>query len=194
MMMRLLPYQSTATVLLLCSTLFTATAHERMHIVRRLYGEENAHVRQNVHDLEERQYRYQTGLAPDPDFRVPYNNHPYERTHGHRGLQQESDSGLFEPMRIHFETVALDSLRDSANTGGVNDKIDCTWKAIRRSLVWVVYRTARFVSLDRCFLLLFICSCCFLSFIRVRKCYSPLDGGFLGKDIVRGTRGGRSPH
>uniref|UniRef100_A0A7S2Y7Z5 Leishmanolysin-like peptidase n=1 Tax=Entomoneis paludosa TaxID=265537 RepID=A0A7S2Y7Z5_9STRA len=91
---------------------------ERMHVVRRLYGEENAKARSNIRELEERMYRYQTGLAPDPEFKVQYNDHPYD-TKAHRRTQGNSENsnanGRFEPIRMHFETKALDDMADSTN-------------------------------------------------------------------------------
>ena len=100
---------------------------ERIPVVRRLYGGENSQVRQNVAELEERMYRYQTGLAPDPHHEVPYEYHPYtnqEPLHSHRRLEDTTTTtDLFDNIRIHFETEALDSLRDSTNGA----KIDCTF-------------------------------------------------------------------
>lgn len=91
---------------------------ERLPVVERVYG--HVDVRSHVRQLEERMPRYQTGVAPDPSHRVPYRNHPYER-HG-RKLQNVTD--LFAPIRIHFETLALDERRNLVADNAA--KIDCT--------------------------------------------------------------------
>lgn len=92
---------------------------ERMHIVRRLYGEENADVRWEVSQLLERMERYQTGLAPDPDHIVPYENHPFDRR---RDLQDsnETSTSAFQPIRIVFFADALDDARDSSNAAKID--------------------------------------------------------------------------
>jgi len=63
-------------------------------------------------------YRYQTGLAPDPKFKVPYENHPYDpkqRRHAQESNEGADTNDPFRPMRIHFDTSALDSMEDSSN-------------------------------------------------------------------------------
>jgi len=91
---------------------------ERMHIVRRLYGPENAGVRSEISRLEERIPRYQTGIA-DPSHVVPYDNHPYDpETRRQRLLQGNSsllDGSVFKPIRMYFYTQALDDIRDDSN-------------------------------------------------------------------------------
>lgn len=94
-----------------------------MHIVRRLYGPENAVARDAVSRLEERMERYQTGLSPDPTHQVPYADHPFDRR---RRLQDTNateapvTTSRFEPMRIQFFTEALDSLRTDANAAKID--------------------------------------------------------------------------
>jgi len=95
---------------------------ERMHVIRRLYGEQNANVRREVSKLEERMERYRTGLPGDPSHKVQYENHPYDKeTRRNRRKLQDGDAStatttdLFEPMRIKFFTEALDGVDDGAN-------------------------------------------------------------------------------
>lgn len=107
---------------------------ESMHVVRRLYGPENANVRQEIAQIEERMERYQTGVAPDPDHIVPYDNHPLDRRNrNRRALQQTNnnnnattqqnnndDNDNFKPIRIVFQTQALDEIRDSTNAAKID--------------------------------------------------------------------------
>ncbi|KAL7567748.1 hypothetical protein ACA910_012080 [Epithemia clementina (nom. ined.)] len=97
----------------------TTTKWERIPLVRRLYGEENAEVRKNMAALEESMYRFRTGLAPDPDHVVPYDYHPYnkmnDKTPHRRRLNEEEPTDLFRHIRIHFETAALDAIKTSDN-------------------------------------------------------------------------------
>jgi hypothetical protein len=55
------------------------SSKERQHVIRRLYGPDNASVRKHVRLLEEKSERSQTGFLGDPNHKVPYENHPYER-------------------------------------------------------------------------------------------------------------------
>jgi leishmanolysin-like peptidase len=96
-----------------------------MHIIRRLYGEENANVRREISRLEEQMERYQTGLPPDPHHIVPYKNHPFERRR--RNLQENTnnatnleENNAFEPIRIVFVADALDDMRDSSNAAKID--------------------------------------------------------------------------
>ena len=97
---------------------------ERMHIVRRLYGEENAGVRREISAIEERIPRYQTGLPGD--HVVPYENHPFDRKR--RALQDgnatitetNEDDNDFKPIRMVFITDALDNIRDSSNAAKID--------------------------------------------------------------------------
>jgi leishmanolysin len=101
--------------------------NERMHIVRRLYGPENADVRREVSKLEERIDRYQTGFPPS-DHSVPYEDHPYDpETKKKRLLQSSNDTSTttersenFKPIRIFFYTDALDNIRDSSNAAKID--------------------------------------------------------------------------
>jgi hypothetical protein len=122
----------------------------KKHVIRRLH--ENPVVRQNIADIQERMYRYQTGLPPDPNHIVPYDNHPFDVMKrqrrerfliGHRRAADNSTSetddsvnvsnstkdesnytayegSQFRPMRITFETVALDSIRTSDNSAKID--------------------------------------------------------------------------
>jgi hypothetical protein len=121
----------------------------KKHVIRRLY--ENPVVRQNIADIQERMYRYQTGLPPDPNHIVPYDNHPFDvmkRQRRERSQRRAADNSTsdsetddsvnvsnstkeetnytayegsqFRPMRITFETVALDSIRTSDNSAKID--------------------------------------------------------------------------
>lgn len=104
---------------------------ERIPLVRRLYGPENAEVRRNVAALEERMERYQTGIAPDPNHIVPYENHPYDKRNRllrsnstsstqYGGYSTQNKTNLFQHIRIHFETQALDSIRTDSNAAKID--------------------------------------------------------------------------
>lgn len=89
-------------------------------VIRRLYGPENALVRRNIREVEERPERSRTGFMGDPNHRVPYQNHPYDKT---RNLQEEGETvseDLFKPMRVTFYTAALDDLRTSENAAKID--------------------------------------------------------------------------
>ena len=90
----------------------------RQSVIRRLYGPDNAHVRKNVRMLEEKPERSRTGFLGDPNHKVPYENHPYDKSN--RNLQTQQSN--FQPMRIRFETGALDARR-SVNNGAKIDFI-----------------------------------------------------------------------
>lgn len=115
-------------------------AAPRQSVIRRIYGTENGHVRRNVREIEERPERSRTGLPGDPNHRVPYENHPYNKTFS-RKLQDEgtstaasSSDSLFKPMRIQFFTEALDDRRTAENAA----KIDFIKREIlpRTSTFW----------------------------------------------------------
>lgn len=105
----------------------TTSDPPRQHVIRRLYGPENAHVRRNVRELEERPERSRTGFLGDPNHKVPYENHPYDKS---RKLQDDGTTtnttsttmseGSFKPMRIKFFTEALDSLRTADNAAKID--------------------------------------------------------------------------
>lgn len=95
------------------------------NLLRRVYGDENAHVRKAIHDLEESTYRSKTGLRANPDHIVPYDNHPYELLQNNmtsmnvdkRNLQSgDSASGVFRPIRIKPIFDAMDSVRNMQNS------------------------------------------------------------------------------
>ena len=110
-------------------------SYPRESVIRRLYGPENGQVRKHVRQLEEQSYRSQTGFLGDPNHKVPYENHPYDpesptfagrrklKESENRELQDETEyvtdpngdgtttTNLYKPLRIKFETQALDDLR-----------------------------------------------------------------------------------
>jgi hypothetical protein len=87
---------------------------ERIHPIKRIYGKENAHVRDAIHQIETESTQYfRTGTRADPSFEVDYANHPF-RKRKNRELVTEDESA-FEPMRITFVTDSLDSLRNEFN-------------------------------------------------------------------------------
>lgn len=98
----------------------------KTHIIRRLYGKENANVRQEISRLEERIPRYQTGLPADIDHNIPYESHPLDPVvRSRRQLQDTNETTLsdgdnFKPLRIVFYTKALDDIRDSSNAAKID--------------------------------------------------------------------------
>ena len=87
---------------------------ERIHPIKRIYGKENAHVRDAIHQIETESTQYfRTGIRADPSFEVDYANHPL-RKRKNRELVTEDESA-FKPMRISFVTDSLDSQRDAFN-------------------------------------------------------------------------------
>lgn len=89
----------------------------RQHVIRRLYGPENAKARRNVAELEERSMRSQTGFRGDPNHIIEYENHPFDKT---RRLQEDTNSSLYKPMRICFDTTTLESQRSSDNAARID--------------------------------------------------------------------------
>jgi len=105
---------------------------QRRHPIHRIYRD-NAHVRRRMEEVENSLPYFQTGIRGDPDHIVNYRNHPFDRLRrereeretegrldGERG-ENENDSRLlqdqqddaenedpFQPIRIHFDTSALD--------------------------------------------------------------------------------------
>lgn len=87
---------------------------------------EAASLRKTLREIEERSQRTQTGFHADPEHRVPYQNHPFEQPaavtddddSNNRNLQETAD--LFQPMRIRFETKALDDMRDTTNAAKID--------------------------------------------------------------------------
>lgn len=96
----------------------TQHSHNRQEsVIRRMYGPENAQVRKYRREVEDRPERSRTGLLGDPNHKVPYENHPYDKTNRH--LQAQS-SDLFKPMRIRFETKALDDTRTTSTAAKID--------------------------------------------------------------------------
>lgn len=93
---------------------------ERQHVIRRLYGPENASVRKNIAEVEERMERSRSGLN-NPEHIIEYKNHPYDdKTNtNHRDLEAIDDD-VFKPLRIYFETSALDNERNGANAAKID--------------------------------------------------------------------------
>ena len=105
---------------------------QRQHesVIRRIYSPENAQVRINRREIEER--------TVDPDHKVSYKNHPYDKSNRRRHLDEvdgetrngeeeedttpvlQVDKDLYEPMRIRFETQALDDRRDLKNAAKID--------------------------------------------------------------------------
>jgi hypothetical protein len=66
--------------------------------------------------------RSRTGVNGDPNHIVPYENHPYDKSN-RRQLQDTTatnTTGKFQPMRIVFETKALDNIRDGSNSAKID--------------------------------------------------------------------------
>jgi hypothetical protein len=116
-----------------------ATKVKRQHVIRRLYGPENAQVRKNARLLEEQSIRSQTGFLGDFSHVVTYENHPYQPTLDRRRRQLQDNatsttgeqtettintnigaSSNFMPMRFTFETQALDDRRDTSNAAKID--------------------------------------------------------------------------
>ncbi len=113
----------------------------RQHPIRRIYGEDNRGVRDEVHRLEQESTNYwKIGVRENPDFKVEYENHPFQLMEEERqrrrrklsgsGLTEEqleleisrdlqastlTNSTRWRPMRIKFDTAALDLQRNSLN-------------------------------------------------------------------------------
>jgi Leishmanolysin len=76
-------------------------------------------IRRELREVEEKSQRSQTGFNADPDFFVPYENHPWDAKN--RDLQEGTETGSsFKPMRIRFETKALDDMRDASNAAKID--------------------------------------------------------------------------
>ncbi|CAJ1959126.1 unnamed protein product [Cylindrotheca closterium] len=132
-MTRLIPLILSTTLLLIATCVAAAdepTASQlrnqkrQQSVIRRLYGPENAHVRKARRELEERPERSRTGKLGDPNHRVPYENHPYDPETKRRKLEQEVETitleGNFRPMRIRFDTQALDDRRTAENAAKID--------------------------------------------------------------------------
>ena len=106
-------------LLLFLGTTIASLTHEnlrhagpREHIVRRLY---DTPVRAEVRHLEERMERSRTGFNADPNHRIDYENHPYERR-----LDKNTTADTFQPIRISFYTKALDDTRTEDNAAKID--------------------------------------------------------------------------
>jgi hypothetical protein len=87
---------------------------QRQHVIRRIYGPENAQVRKNIREVEERSEYSRTGLH---DHVVEYENHPFDKDR--RNLQTVTDD-VFQNIRITYETGALDGMRNGANAAQID--------------------------------------------------------------------------
>ena len=120
------------------------TQRRQQSVTRRLYGPENGEVRKHVRLLEEKSDRSQTGFLGDPNHKVPYDNHPYDLDNPNsipnqrlrRQQRQLEDAGggaasdttntnidardVYKPMRIQFETQALDNTRSEENAAKID--------------------------------------------------------------------------
>ena len=114
--------------------------HQRTHPIHKIYRD-NAHIRRRVEELENSSPYFQTGIRGDPSHKLTYMNHPFDLKRKERELkermlnnneehaeklneeyrklqeeQQETEtSDPFAPIRIHFDTTALDSELTSDN-------------------------------------------------------------------------------
>ena len=94
----------------------------RVESVRHSDSPEAAAIRRELREIEDKSQRSQTGFNSDPDFKVEYENHPWENS---RRLQDGTSDGetsgdKFKPMRIRFETKALDDMRDTSNAAKID--------------------------------------------------------------------------
>lgn len=67
--------------------------NRRIHPIQNIY-KDNSSIRRTAEDLENEMPYYQTGIRGDPDFRVNYKNHPFERFNGIDDDDAEIDGGL----------------------------------------------------------------------------------------------------
>ena len=104
------------------------TTTARRHPIHRIYND-NSHIRRRVEELENSLPYFQTGIRGDPNHKLQYTNHPFDRMRKERELQELDDEenenndynnnnngeefiqedDPFQPIRIHFDTSALDS-------------------------------------------------------------------------------------
>jgi len=135
---------TTATYATDDSSIYSTTMPElenRRHPIHRIYRD-NAHIRRRMEELENSLPYFQTGIRGDPDHKLTYKNHPFDKlrrqreTKAGRGetnheerdarrLQDEAEGepaanddsdDPFRPIRIHFDNSALDSERTNSNT------------------------------------------------------------------------------
>ncbi len=98
----------------------TQTEDARQSVIRRLYGPENAHVRRNIREVAERPERSRTGILGDASHKIPYQNHPYDKSRKLEDAANAASEDLFKPMRITFYTSALDDLRTADNAAKID--------------------------------------------------------------------------
>lgn len=93
-------------------------------LMRRVHGEENAHVRRARNELENSSYRSQTGLPKNPSFKVPYVNHPYDFSDKDESSEQQqrrlNEGGSFRRMRITVITDAMELERNAYNSAEID--------------------------------------------------------------------------
>ena len=94
-----------------------AAKPERIPVLQRIYGPENAKVRAAIHELETESTHYRrTGVRSDPTHEVDYHAmHPLKNNRRLEDLTTEEKISYFEPMRITFVTDALDEERTVSN-------------------------------------------------------------------------------
>ncbi len=89
----------------------------RIHPIRRIYGADNAAVRDEIHKLETESNQYwRTGIRANHTFEVGYINHPFDSKR--RRLQngnEDVDGNIMQPMRMYAHTDALDLQINGAN-------------------------------------------------------------------------------
>jgi len=114
----------------------------RRHPIHRIY-QDGASTRRRVEELENTLQYYQTGIRGDPNHQLDYGpNHPFDIKRKERELQlklenneqlsqdderflqdtttTEGGTNPFKPIRIHFDTSALDSQLSESNTNQIN--------------------------------------------------------------------------
>jgi len=95
----------------------------RISPMQRIYGLENAAVRDAIHKIETESTHYRrTGVLSDTSHEVDYHaGHPLKPNRKlAEGDEVEDEENFFKPMRISFVTEALDNTR-SANNGAQID-------------------------------------------------------------------------
>ena len=121
------------------------TSSTRRHPIHRIY-QDGASTRRRVEELENTLQYYQTGIRGDPTHKLDYGpNHPFDIKRKQRELQlkienneqltqdeerflqegtnteqQDGDTNPFKPIRIHFDTSALDSQLSESNSNQIN--------------------------------------------------------------------------
>ena len=115
----------------------------RRHPIHRIY-QDGASTRRRVEELENTLQYYQTGIRGDPSHKLDYGpNHPFDIKRKERELKlkienneqlsqdderflqdttttEEGGTNPFKPIRIHFDTSALDSQLSESNSNQIN--------------------------------------------------------------------------